>query len=195
MLVLLALALPMSASADSVEVGGLSYGLSANEPSGTLLIEAQGIARAYWGRDPECGPTWGTLLPPTSVGGSPSDERHGITVGCRAWVDARPTYFPDAFCRTVVHEFGHLLGYEHGESQAGDPLNVMSETLQPFAPCEQMADAPEPVTQRTRSVRRPSDRKWCRRHAIKCVATYRHLARRALSAQAFAGAVVQSPNP
>jgi hypothetical protein len=67
-------------------------------------------AQAYWGRVPTC-PVRVYEAPLTNAAGA------GTQPGCTIWLDrgrlSGREKTPGAFCTTIVHEYGHNLGYGH----------------------------------------------------------------------------------
>lgn len=86
------------------------------------------IAKAYWGRAPECGrpQVVSAALPPPTVG-------LADVVHCEIDVDRSALWGPAGeACMVAVHEYGHLLGFGHSP----DPNDVMYPLLrEPAWPC------------------------------------------------------------
>jgi hypothetical protein len=85
------------------------------------------LAAAFWGQTPACGQPSITAaeLPPPVVGVAD-------VVGCAITVDPRRFSFAGSACMTILHEYGHLLGYGHSL----DPNDVMYPLMRrPVWPC------------------------------------------------------------
>lgn len=87
------------------------------------------LALAYWGQSPDCGLPAVKVdpLPQTFVGLAEADT-------CRITLDPevfdRPT---GSVCMVVIHEVGHLLGFQH----SSNPNSLMYPVLrEPRWPCK-----------------------------------------------------------
>lgn len=152
------------------------------------LVEGAKAAQSYWGALPEACKVAIEWQPITSVvnpNGTLRVADVDPSAGCKPRIatDWLATVTALDVCRVVVHEFGHLFGLEHEDAGSSlDPVGVMrSGDVQMGTPqqCNDTASLP-PVRQvrfdgRTRSPRRASDRKWCKRHARKCESKYPRL--------------------
>jgi hypothetical protein len=87
------------------------------------------VAASFWGHTPPCGT-------PTQVISTEVDSVMWVYMGQCNIYEAPPKMLdPYEYCRTVVHEYGHLLGLPHPvPSQRGNIMNGDSRELWPNVP-------------------------------------------------------------
>lgn len=127
------------ALATSLMVALMSSGPAAAAPFPPRLNFAYDLATAYWGEQPvACATLDRQIVPPGSLGnpfiGAISGRATQVppgaapeSVNCFLYIDrayAEPIIF-DLLCAVMVHNVGHLLGYEHSP----DPHSVMNENI------------------------------------------------------------------
>lgn len=157
-----------AASTEFTVAGDVKVLLSDQVVTDSRLALFARAARVYWGRLPDCPLEWHRLV---QVVSPEIDDYYDDPVGvadqggCGLWVDTKQLSKlanPDA-CVVVVHEIGHLLGYDHDYSSRS---GVMDSGGTPM----------ECVSRRTTSLH---DRKWCRRNVSTCLELQPRLAKRA----------------
>jgi hypothetical protein len=119
--------------------------------AGTAMLLAQDLARGIWGGDP-CGGdveiAWGAdddpavnarsvWTNPRAIYGFPD-----LNTACRITLNAGLPFSWPKLCTVVVHEYGHLAGWQHG----ADGPDIMSPVYRgPVAPCTTVADPTAPA--------------------------------------------------
>ncbi|HEU4658606.1 MAG TPA: hypothetical protein VFR97_13845 [Capillimicrobium sp.] len=113
---------------------------------------AQAVARSVWGVDP-CGGhvdvTWGSDDPSVNARSYWSNPHavYGfadLNQDCRIVLNGALDFSWEKFCTVLVHEYGHLAGWQHGP----EGPDVMSPVYhEPIGPCVQTPDptAPPPL--------------------------------------------------
>jgi hypothetical protein len=92
------------------------------------LVPLLMLAAAFWGQAPACGQ-------PTITGAELAPPVAGLAdlATCSITIDPTRLQGAGAACMTVVHEFGHLVGYGHSL----DPNDVMYPVIRrPIWPCK-----------------------------------------------------------
>ena len=142
------------------------------------LATYMAIAHAYWGGPiPTCVENGVTVVPAHAIlynDPDPSVAARSMQPGCEIGLDRGHwrTMRPAEACMIVVHEWGHLLGYQHSH----DPLDLMAET--PIVAPRRCAALGHRAPRARASARRAKSctarAKRARRHRRACV---RHVSR------------------
>jgi hypothetical protein len=182
----------------------LSQSFSANEiaPSpattypvgGPAMQQARALADKHWGFDP-CGTSvaisWDSLDPSinaTSTWWNPSDPYNNPQENnhCQVQFNVNQAFDWPMFCTVFVHEFGHLAGHQHNQSDSADVMYPVY--TQPTPECAstpdpngtltsaQQAAAPTPQQQQPQTAkhRRHSKRHRSLRSARRALRSARH---------------------
>jgi hypothetical protein len=149
---------------------------------------AQQIAVGYWGTTPCQGQVgfefaqlppgirgWSMWSNPVSATGNPE-----LNENCRVSFATDGTWDWPSFCTAMVHEYGHLLGHEHGQ----DPNDVMYPYyVKPVAACAPAAaiapHAPAPRPKARPKARHHRRHRRHRKHRRHRHARRHHAAKRA----------------